>query len=249
MEAVRETKCGLRGGHLLHRRHPRPQPRRSTRFEYYVEMAKELERMGAHVLAIKDMAGLCKPYAAQKLVNALREEIGIPIHFHTHDTSGINAASILKASDAGVDVADAAIASMSGTTSQPNLNSVVAALANTPRATGLDFDALNECADYWETVRTLLSAVRQRAEVGHRRGVHPRDAGRPVHQPEGAGRVDGPRRALDGSRPHLRRGQHGARRHREGDAVEQGGRRPGAVPGQPRRPRFRTCCGWVRITT
>ncbi len=121
---------------------------------YYVKMAKELERMGAHILAIKDMAGLCKPYAAQKLVKTLREEVGIPIHFHTHDTSGINAASILKASDAGVDIADAAIASMSGTTSQPNLNSIVAALDNTPRATKLDLKVLNNCSDYWEVVRT-----------------------------------------------------------------------------------------------
>ena len=122
--------------------------------EYYVKMAKELERMGAHVLAIKDMAGLCKPYAAQKLVKTLREEVGLPIHFHTHDTSGINAASILKAADAGVDVADAAIASMSGGTSQPNLNSIVASLDNTPRATKLDLNALNACSDYWEVVRT-----------------------------------------------------------------------------------------------
>ena len=121
---------------------------------YYVKMAKELERMGAHILAIKDMAGLCKPYAAQKLVKTLREEVGIPIHFHTHDTSGINASSILKASDAGVDIADAAIASMSGTTSQPNLNSIVAALDNTPRATKLDLNVLNNCSDYWEVVRT-----------------------------------------------------------------------------------------------
>ena len=110
--------------------------------------------MGAHILAIKDMAGLLRPYAAEKLVEALRNEIGIPIHFHTHDTSGINAASILKAADAGVHVADAAIASMSGQTSQPNLNSIVAALKHTPRDTGLDLDALNQCADYWETVRT-----------------------------------------------------------------------------------------------
>jgi pyruvate carboxylase len=109
--------------------------------------------MGAHVLAIKDMAGLCKPYAAKALVKALREEIGIPVHFHTHDTSGINAASILKAAEAGVDVADAAIASMSGATSQPNLNSVVAALAHTRRNTGVDLEALNRCADYWEVVR------------------------------------------------------------------------------------------------
>jgi pyruvate carboxylase len=116
-------------------------------------MAKQLERLGAHFLAIKDMAGLCKPYAAYALVKALREEIGIPIHFHTHDTSGINEASLLKASEAGVDAADAAIASMSGGTSQPNLNSVVEALRNTPRETQLDINALNECSDYWEIVR------------------------------------------------------------------------------------------------
>ena len=121
--------------------------------EYYVKMAKELERMGAHILAIKDMAGLCRPYAAEKLVKALRQEIGIPIHFHTHDTSGINAASVLKAADAGVHIADGAIASMSGQTSQPNLNSIVAALDHTKRDTGLDLDALNQCADYWEVVR------------------------------------------------------------------------------------------------
>jgi len=120
---------------------------------YYVAKAKELERMGAHILAIKDMAGLCRPYAAEKLVRTLREEVGLPIHFHTHDTSGINASSLLKASEAGVDVVDAAVASMSGTTSQPNLNSLVAALANTDRDSGLDLDSLNWCSDYWETVR------------------------------------------------------------------------------------------------
>ena len=125
--------------------------------DYYVRMAKELEKMGAHILAIKDMAGLCKPYAAEKLVKALRAEIGIPIHFHTHDTSGLNAASILKAAESGVHVADAAIASMSGQTSQPNLNSIVAALCNTRRATGLDLDALNACAEYWEIVREFYA--------------------------------------------------------------------------------------------
>ena len=121
---------------------------------YYVRMAKELERMGAHMLGIKDMAGLCRPYAAEKLVRALKNEIGIPVHFHTHDTSGVNAASVLKAAEAGVDVADAAVASMSGTTSQPNLNSIAAALAHTDRDTGLDFDTLNQYSDYWEAVRT-----------------------------------------------------------------------------------------------
>ena len=125
--------------------------------KYYVTMAKQLEKLGAHILAIKDMAGLCRPYAAHELAKALREEIGIPVHFHTHDTSGLNAASVLKASDAGVDIADAAIAAMSGGTSQPNLNSIVAALAHTPRDTGLDFAALNECSDYWEVVRTYYA--------------------------------------------------------------------------------------------
>jgi pyruvate carboxylase len=125
--------------------------------KYYVTMAKQLEKLGAHFLAIKDMAGLCKPYAAHALVKALRQEIAIPIHFHTHDTSGINSASVLKAADAGADVADAAIASMSGGTSQPNLNSIVEALRHTARDTQLDIEALNECADYWETIRTYYA--------------------------------------------------------------------------------------------
>ena len=152
MEAVRKTRSVCEAaicytGDIL------DPPRDKYSLDYYVRMAKELERMGAHMLAIKDMAGLCRPYAAEKLVKTLRQEIGIPIHFHTHDTSGINAASVLKASEAGVDIADGAIASMSGQTSQPNLNSVVAALAHTRRDTGLDLDALNQCADYWEVVR------------------------------------------------------------------------------------------------
>ncbi len=121
--------------------------------KYYVKLARELEKMGAHILAIKDMAGLCKPAAASALVKALKEEISIPIHFHTHDTSGIAAASVLSAAEAGVDIADLAISSMSGSTSQPNLNSIVAALRLTKRDTGLDLDALNEFADYWEQVR------------------------------------------------------------------------------------------------
>jgi pyruvate carboxylase len=121
--------------------------------KYYVKLAKELVKMGTHILAIKDMAGLCKPYAAHALVKALKEEIGIPIHFHTHDTSGINAASLLRAADAGVDIVDGALASMSGMTSQPNLNSMVAALANTERDAGLDSDTLNRMSDYWEAVR------------------------------------------------------------------------------------------------
>jgi len=121
--------------------------------QYYVKLAKELEKMGAHVLAIKDMAGLCRPFAAHKLVKALKEEVGLPIHFHTHDTSGVGASAILQAAQAGADIADLALASMSGSTSHPNLNSVVAALQHTERDTGLDLEALNEFSDYWEQVR------------------------------------------------------------------------------------------------
>ena len=113
--------------------------------------------MGAHFLAIKDMAGLCRPYAAHKLVKTLKEEVGLPVHFHTHDTSGVASASILRAADAGVDVVDLALASMSGSTSQPNLNSIVAALEHTPRATGLDLSALNEFSDTWEQIRTFYT--------------------------------------------------------------------------------------------
>ena len=122
--------------------------------KYYVALAKQLEKLGAHFLAIKDMAGLCKPYAAFELVKKLKEEIALPIHFHTHDTSGINASSVLKAAEAGVDIADGAVGSMSGGTSQPSLNAIVAALRNTPRDTKLDLATLNDCSDYWETVRT-----------------------------------------------------------------------------------------------
>lgn len=121
--------------------------------KYYVKLAKELERMGAHFLAIKDMAGLCRPLAAKKLVKALKEEVELPIHFHTHDTSGTQAAAILYASEAGVDIVDMALASMSGSTSQPNLNSLVAALQHSSRDTRLDLGALNEFSDYWERVR------------------------------------------------------------------------------------------------
>jgi pyruvate carboxylase len=124
---------------------------------YYVRLAKELERAGAHILAIKDMAGLLRPFAARRLVKALREEVGLPIHLHTHDTPGVQAASLLMAAEAGVDVVDAAFGAMSSLTSQPNLESLVAALAHHERATGLDFDRLLEFTYYWEEVRNYYA--------------------------------------------------------------------------------------------
>ncbi len=134
--------------------------------DYYLKMARQLVDHGAHILAIKDMAGLCTPYAAHELVKALRKEVDVPIHFHTHDTSGINAGSILRAADAGVDIADAAIASMSGLTSQPNLNSIVAALRHTPRDPGLDMRALNRFSDYWADVRELYYPFEEGGKSG-----------------------------------------------------------------------------------
>ena len=121
--------------------------------EYYVKLAKELEHRGAHMLAIKDMSGILKPYAAKKLVSTLKQEIGIPIQLHTHDTSGNQVAAYLMAAEAGVDVVDCAISSMSSLTSQPSLNAVVAALEGTERDTGLDLNRLQYLTDYWEDVR------------------------------------------------------------------------------------------------
>ena len=126
--------------------------------KYYVGMAKELRDAGAHVLGLKDMAGLLKPSAAYTLIRTLKEEVGLPIHFHTHDTSGVAAASILAASRAGVDAVDAAMDSFSGNTSQPCLGSIVEALRRTERDTGLDIEAIRQLSDYWEAVRSQYAA-------------------------------------------------------------------------------------------
>ena len=126
--------------------------------DYYVGLARELEAAGCHILAIKDMAGLLKPGAARVLVTALRDVTDLPIHLHTHDTSGAAAASVLAAIDAGVDAVDAAIDSMSGTTSQPCLGAIVEALRHTDRDTGLDGDAIRRLSFYWEAVRQQYAA-------------------------------------------------------------------------------------------
>ena len=121
--------------------------------KYYVSMAKELVKMGTHILAIKDMAGLCKPYAAYALVKALRDEVDVPIHFHTHDTAGVQAGSLLRATDAGVDIVDAALSSMSGTTSQP-LERYGRRTCSIRRVIPeLDLKSLNRLSNYWEAVR------------------------------------------------------------------------------------------------
>nr|WP_111298588.1 pyruvate carboxylase [Paracoccus saliphilus] len=126
--------------------------------KYYVDTAQQLKAAGAHVLGLKDMAGLLKPAAARILIKALKEEVGLPVHFHTHDTSGMGGATILAAAEAGVDAVDCAMDALSGNTSQPTMGSVVEALAMTDRDTGLDIKAIRAISNYWERVRESYAA-------------------------------------------------------------------------------------------
>jgi len=122
--------------------------------QYYVDLARDLVDRGAHILAIKDMAGLLKPYAAGRLVEVLREEVDVPIHLHSHDSAGIQGAAYMRAVEAGVDAIDCAFGPLSGSTSQPNLQSVVAMLEGSPRPTELDLQSLLPFDSYWESVRS-----------------------------------------------------------------------------------------------
>ena len=133
---------------------------------YYLDIARELQRAGVHILAIKDMAGVCRPAAAAALVKALKEETGLPVHFHTHDTSGAAAASVLAAIEAGCDAVDGALDSMSGLTSQPNLSAIAAALAGTPRDPGLDPHALHAASTYFEGVRRFYAPFESEIRSG-----------------------------------------------------------------------------------
>ena len=121
--------------------------------QYYLDLARELEDLGVHIIAIKDMAGLLKPLAAEQLITELKQVVDTPIHLHTHDTSSIQAATYLRAVEAGVDVIDCALSGLSGLTSQPNFNSVVAMLEGHERSNPIDLQSLNEFGNYWETVR------------------------------------------------------------------------------------------------
>lgn len=125
--------------------------------KYYVDMAIKLEKAGAHIIGIKDMAGVCRPAAVKALVTTLKNEVGLPIHFHTHDTSGGAVASVLAAVEAGADAVDGAMDSMSGLTSQPSLGAIIAALEHTARDSGLTYGRIAPFARYWEGVRQFYS--------------------------------------------------------------------------------------------
>ena len=153
IRAVRERTGGLAEACICYTGDLLDPKRSKYNLHYYLDMARRLEDAGAHVLGIKDMAGLLKPYAAEVLVKELRKAVSLPIHLHTHDTSGIQSATLLKAIESGVHVVDVALASLSGLTSQPNFNVLAEALRNTPHATNFNIDSLNAFSNYWETVR------------------------------------------------------------------------------------------------
>ncbi len=153
IDAVRNQTGGLAEACISYTGDILNKEKKKYNLQYYIDLAGELEHMGAHILGIKDMAGLLKPYAAAELITELKKHITIPIHLHTHDTSAMQCATYLKSIEAGVDVVDVALASMSGLTSQPNFNSLVEALKNTPYQTTFDVDSLNEFSNYWEVVR------------------------------------------------------------------------------------------------
>ena len=156
IQVVRERTGGIAEGTICYTGDVlRKDPGYKYNLQYYLDLARQLEDAGAHMLAVKDMAGLLKPYAAEKLIPALKEAVSIPIHLHTHDTASIQAATLLKAIECGVDVVDGCMSSMSGLTSQVNLNSLIAAMEGQPREQAFNLKSLNDYANYWDDVREM----------------------------------------------------------------------------------------------
>lgn len=153
IEHVRNRTNGLAEGAICYTGDILDVKRTKYTLEYYIQLAKEIENAGAHILGIKDMAGLLKPYAAYELISALKTEINIPIHLHTHDTSSVQSATYLKAIEAGADVIDVALGGLSGLTSQPNFNAILEMLKFHERENKMNTQKLNEYSNYWDTVR------------------------------------------------------------------------------------------------
>lgn len=154
IKSVRKNTNGLAEASICYTGDILDPKRTKYTLDYYLQLAKQMEDAGAHILGIKDMAGLLKPYAAQELISALKSHVNIPIHLHTHDTSSIQSATYLKAIEAGVDVVDVALGGLSGLTSQPNFNSIVEMMKFDSRAAEFDMKKLNEYSNYWDTVRS-----------------------------------------------------------------------------------------------
>jgi len=155
--------------------------------DYYLKLAERIVDAGAHVLAIKDMAGLLRAPAAATLIDALRSRFDLPVHLHTHDTAGGQLATLLSAINAGVDAVDVASAPMSGTTSQPSMSALIAATDGTERETGLSLQAVCDLEPYWAGVRQLYAPFESGLPSTHRPGLHPRDPRRSAVEPAPAG--------------------------------------------------------------
>ncbi len=154
IDMVRKKTGGIAEGAICYTGDILDPKRTKYTLDYYVRLAKDMENAGAHILGIKDMSGLLKPYAAKELIGALKDAVNIPIHLHTHDTSSLQSATYLMAVEAGVDVVDCALGAVSGLTSQPNFNAIVEMLKFHERSLPYDIRSLNQFSDYWETVRT-----------------------------------------------------------------------------------------------
>ena len=172
MEAVRERTNSVCEASMCYTGDILDPKRDKYPLEYYVNLAKELENMGAHILAIKDMAGLLKPFAAEKLVKALKNEIGIPIHLHTHDTSSNGGSMLMMAAQAGVDIVDVALSSVSGLTAQPNMNALLSTLEGSIWDPQLDQGGMQKLANYWETVRTYYEPFESELRSGTAQVYH-----------------------------------------------------------------------------
>ncbi|WP_262245721.1 pyruvate carboxylase [Parapedobacter soli] len=166
IEMVRKRTEGIAEGTLCYTGDILNVKRTKYDLKYYLRMAKDLENAGAHMLGIKDMSGLLKPYAASELITALKDAVKIPIHLHTHDTSSLQTATYLKAIEAGVDVVDCALGALSGLTSQPNFNAVVEMMRFHERENPFDIGSLNAYSDYWEAVRTYYSPFESGMQAG-----------------------------------------------------------------------------------
>lgn len=166
IRAVRERTESLAEACICYTGDISDKTRKKYNLQYYLDMARQLEDEGAHILAIKDMAGLLKPYAATELITALKKAVDLPIHLHTHDTSSNQGSTYLKAVEAGVDIIDVALGAMSGLTSQPNFNSVAAMLKGHPRSLPLDLDSLNRFSNYWEVVREYYYPFESELKAG-----------------------------------------------------------------------------------
>ncbi len=234
---------------MLHGQHDLAGRARSTPSTTTCGWPSSWSRPGAHVLAIKDMAGLLRAPAAARLVTALRSNFDLPVHLHTHDTAGGQLGTLLAAIDAGVDAVDVAAASMAGTTSQVSMSALVAALEGTERDTGLDLGAVTALEPYFEAVRKLYAPFESGLPGADRTGVRPRDPRRAAVEPAPAGDRARPGRPVRGDRGHVRGGQPDPGQHREGHPVLEGGRRPRARPGRTQRRPGRLRGQSRRLTT